>query len=204
MQFRLSLATTVLFACSMLQTAHAAISGSLWENQNPAGGATLGNVPVSPADVTFSVPNGSLDFDSRVGGNNSANYTISSWLGTGGATILTGAGKGGNTMDDTLTYLTGTVSVSNGETFTVQHDDGLTLIIGGHTVISAPGATSPASTTGTYTGASGNESFQLIYGEIEGAPAVLDVKVPDSGTTLMLLGAAIGGLAAFRRHQAWA
>jgi hypothetical protein len=191
----------------MLQTAQSAIFGSLWESQNPAGGATLGNVPLSPADVTFSVPNGSLGFDSRAGGNNSANYTIASWLGTGGATILTGAGKGGDTMDNTLTYLTGTVSVSTGQSFTVQHDDGLTLVIGGQTVINAPGATSPALTTGTYTGASGNESFQLVYGEIEGSPAVLDVNlplqgVPDSGSTLLLLSAAIGGLAAFRRRQA--
>jgi hypothetical protein len=212
MQFgltRLSLAAAVMAAGSLLQTAQAQITGSMWEGQNPAGGATLANVPGSAADVTFSVPNGPLSFDSRSGGNNSANYTIGSWLGTGGATILTGLGEAGHTLDNTLTYLTGTVSVLNGQTFTVVHDDGLTLIIGGQMVINDPGPTPPATTTGTYTGVSGNEPFQLVYGENSGPPGVLDVNlplqgVPDSGSTLMLLGAAFSGLAAFRRRLACA
>jgi len=33
------------------------------------------------------------------------------------------------------------VTMANGETFTVGHDDGLTLIINGVTVVNAPGPT---------------------------------------------------------------
>jgi hypothetical protein len=81
-------------------------------------------------------------------------------------------------MDNTLFNFTGTVSVTTGETFTVGHDDGLTLVIGGSTVISAPGPTAFELTTETYTGPSGNFAFQLVYGECCGAPADLSISLP--------------------------
>lgn len=171
------------------------ITGSLWENQTAAAGdATLANIPGTPANVTFTV-NSPLNFNS----NGSSDYTIGSWLATGGATINTGAGESGNTMNNTIIEFTGTVSVTHGETFTVEHDDGLTLKIGSDTVIDAPGPTSATLTTETYTGASGNETFTLVYGECCGPPAVLNVSLPLTaapepgslpllGTGLLLLG----------------
>ncbi len=121
--------------------AHAdTITGSIWENQpSAAADATPANVPGTTPDVTFSV-NSPMDFDSRTAANG---YTIGGFLATGGATILTGAGEAGNTMNNTIFDFKGMVTVTNGQTFTVTHDDGLTLTINGNSVIDVPGPTAP-------------------------------------------------------------
>ena len=172
------------FAFASVATVQASITGTVWEA--PASGLvdnTSDSVPASApsagtASVTFSVPNGSIDFTSIVGNDNSANYTIGSWLATGGATILTGSGASGNTMNDVLIQLVGSVTMTSGQTFTVAHDDGLTLSINGSSVIDVPGPTSPTVTTVTYTGPSGTFGFNLLYAEVDGAPAVLNVDLP--------------------------
>jgi len=152
-------------------TAHADIIGSIWEN-NPvaAGNAIPANVPNTTPDVTFDIPGSVINFQSN------GQYTIGQFLASGGATILTGAGHAGDILNNTIFNFTGTVTVTNGETFTAGHDDGLTLIIGGITVISAPGPTGFATTMQTYTGPSGNFPFQLVYGECCGAPGDIEVS----------------------------
>jgi len=152
-------------------TANADITGSIWES-DPTGAsdATPGNVPGTTPNVTFDIPGTAINFTS--GGL----YTIGEFLSSGGATVLTGASELGNTLDNTIFNFTGTVSVTSGETFTAGHDDGLTFIIGGDTVISTPGPTGFASTTETYTGPTGNEPYQLVYGECCGSPAALEIS----------------------------
>jgi hypothetical protein len=192
----------VLFAGAALTSAVAVVasnasaasiaSGSIWEVTTAiAMNATPANVPLTTPTVTFTAPSNPLSFDSRLAGNG---YTIGGFLATGGGTILTGASHSGDSLDSTLFNFTGTVSVTTGETFLVEHDDGLTLIIGGVTVISAPGPTSPTPTTGTYTGPSGNEPFQLVYGECCGPPAVLDVALPLNAVPGPIAGAGLPGL----------
>lgn len=74
--------------------------GSLYEvSSGVAQDATPGNVPAGPADVTFTAPSNPLSFNPT---DSSAIYTIGDWLATGGATILTGAGHLGDTLDNTL------------------------------------------------------------------------------------------------------
>lgn len=192
-------------ACAaLLMTApvHASIIGSIWENQQAAASnATPANVPGSTPDVTFEIAGTDIDFQS--GGL----YTIGEFLSSGGATILTGAGEAGNTLNNTIFNITGTVTVTNGETFTGGHDDGMTFIIGGTTVISAPGPTSFADTTNTYTGPSGNYAFQLVYGEVMGAPADLKISglslvtTPEPGTLAMGIGGILLALAGARRSR---
>jgi PEP-CTERM motif len=158
--------------------ANADVIGSIWENMpDAAGNATIANVPVTPPNVTFTSPT-PLNFASTVGGDPAALYTIGGFLGSGGATILTGAGLAGDTLDNTIFNITGTVTVTNGQTFAVAHDDGLTLAVGALTVIDVPGPTSPVVTTVTYTGPSGNLPFELVYGEVLGPPATLQISLP--------------------------
>jgi len=107
----------------------------------------------------------------------------------------------------TLLSFTGTVSVTNGQHFTVTHDDGLTLIIGGLDLGFSPGPTSPTTTTATYTGLTGTFPFLLVYGECCGGPAVLQVDLPLNAVpepetyALMLAGLGALGWVSRRRRR---
>src|SRR5207253_622017 len=79
---------------------------------------------------------------------------------------------------------TGTVTVTNSESFQVAHDDGLQLKIGSNLVINAPLPTSPTTTPVTYTGPSGTFPFDLVYGECCTLPAVLGVSLPLEGSAV--------------------
>jgi hypothetical protein len=117
-----------------------------------------------------------------VGANPAGNYTIGTWLGSGGATILTNTIPLTTSLDNgtqgVLIDFKGLVTVTTNQSFTTTHDDGLTLVIGGMNVITASGPTSPTVTTVMYTGPSGTLPFELIYGECCGAPAVLNISLP--------------------------
>jgi hypothetical protein len=183
------------------------ISGDLWRvPEATSQNAIIANVPATAPDVTFSV-NSPINF-------NATSASIGTWLGTGGAFNIAEntAGALAELMDNgsqgTLLQLTGFVSVTTGETFTVTHDDGLTLIIGGTDLGFNPGPTAPVVTIATYTGPSGNFPFTLVYGECCGGPAVLQVDLPFSDTTvpepttLALVGAALAAMGFARRRRA--
>jgi len=170
-KLRLRILVAACSAFLLSAPVRAEIDGSIWENDSTAASnATPGNLPVGAPDVTFSLAGTDIDFQSG------SLYTIGEFLASGGATITSGAGEAGNTLDNTIFNITGSVSVTNGETFTAGHDDGLTFIIGTDTVIDAPGPTSFSPSTGTYTGPSGDFSFQLVYGECCGAPGDLELS----------------------------
>ncbi|MGA3163640.1 MAG: autotransporter-associated beta strand repeat-containing protein, partial [Verrucomicrobiota bacterium] len=150
------------------------IVGQLWTNQlMAASDAVFDNIPTSPPDVTFTVPNGSLNFDSE----GTTYYTIGGFLTNSGATVVSGVSHAADGLDNSVMLLTGFVSVTNGSTISVVHDDGFTLQIGCDFVMSAPGVTAAETTTATYSGPSGDLPFQLFYGECCGPPAVLSVDL---------------------------
>ncbi len=179
-----------LLACA---SARADLTGMIWESgksglsSNPDVPASA---PASAPDVTFTVPNGPIAFTSITdssghlqyqdgsGFNYGAYYTIGSWLGTGGATIQTGSSQANNTMDNVLVELVGQVTLVNGQTFTVTHDDGLTFKVGGNYLVNVPAPTAPVTTTVTYNGPSGTFSFDLLYAEVGGPGAVLQLDLP--------------------------
>jgi hypothetical protein len=184
------------------------ISGNLWHvSEATSQNAIPANVPGAPPDVTFLV-NSPFNF-------NASSATVGTWLASSGASSIVEntAGTLASLMDNgsqgTLLNFIGSVTVTTGQMFTVTHDDGLTLIIGGLNLGFNPGPTAPTTSFATYTGPSGNFPFQLVYGECCGGPAVLQVDLPFSNTpavpepsTWLLLGSGLVGLAAWRRKKA--
>ena len=183
------------------------ITGSVWENQSNSNDAIPANVPLTTPDVTFSTS--AVDFSSG------SAYSIGEFLNSANpATVFLGASELNNTVNNTIWDFQGTVSVTDGEQFTATHDDGLTLVIGGLTVVSAAGPTAPVNTTFTYTGPTGTFPFDLVYGECCGAPAVLRLSLPlvggpvpgevplPAGLPLLLSGLSALGFMGWRKKRA--
>jgi PEP-CTERM motif len=196
-------------ACLNMASANI-VSGTGWEvTSAEASNATpteIASLPAGLPTFTFSAPSDPLSFNPA---DTNPPYTVGSWLATGGATGITfsNGAASGDTMNNTLFLFTGNVTVTSGEMFSVGHDDGVTLIIGGTTVVDAPGPTSLNLTPFTWTGASGTFAFTLAYGECCGPPASLVVdlslsSVPEPSTWAMLL-VGFGGLgyAGFRHAR---
>jgi hypothetical protein len=181
-------------------------TGKLWHvSEAISQNAVPANVPGTTPDVTFDV---TTPFNFSGDG-----VSVGTWLASSGAfnIIENTGGTLASLMDDlsqgALVEFTGQVTVSNGQTFDVTHDDGLTLIIGGLDLGFDPGPTSPTLSQATYTGPSGTFPFQLVYAECCSGPAVLQVDlpfestVPEFGSTLALLGACLTGIAAMRQAR---
>jgi hypothetical protein len=187
----------VLLAISVLTlatSAEAVITGSLYKvPEATAQNAVPGSVPGGAAAVTFDV-NTPMNFHAD-------GATVSQWLTSGSAFNIVENTPGtltslmDNGISGTIVNFTGFVTVTNGQTFTVTHDDGLTLIIGGLDLGFDEGPTPPVTSTETYTGPSGTFPFQLVYGECCSGPAVLQIDLPfvntpsvPEPTTVVLLG----------------
>ena len=169
------LAASVLASAAALSFSGVAganiLTGKAWNvSSSVSNDATPANVPVTAPDYTFTVEGDPLSLSSG------SLYTVGEFVSSGGGTLLTGDGT--HTLDDTLWEFIGNVTVTTGMSFTAGHDDGLTLTIGGISVISEPGPTSFVNTTRTYTGPSGTFAFQLVYGECCGSPADLAISLP--------------------------
>jgi hypothetical protein len=209
---RSSIVATVLAAVLVWAGAGTAqantISGNLWHvSEATSQNAIPANVPATAPNVTFDV-NSPINFFGT-------SVSVGTWLSNGLAfnVVENTPGTLASLMDDgsgsqgTLLEFLGFVTVTNGQTFTVTHDDGLTLIIGGTDLGFDPGPTAPVVTIATYTGPSGTFPFQLVYGECCGGPAVLQVDLPLSNTavpepgTWLLLCSGLIGLAAWRWKQ---
>ena len=203
---RIGAALLLIAAAAGAQAQNVAV-GNLWHvSEAISQNAIPANVPGTNPDVVFSV-NSPFNF-------NGTSVSVGTWLASSSAfnilenTPGTLASLMDNGTQGTLLNFTGMVTVTTGQHFSVAHDDGLTLIIGGVNLGFNPGPTAPTVTDIVYSGPSGNLPFQLVYGECCGGPAVLQIDLPFTAAVpepetyaLMLAGFGALGFVARRRRR---
>lgn len=154
---------------------------------------TLGNTPGAGATewATFSA--------SAIHFSGDSNYSLGGFLNSFGAAsniVYMNGASAASSLTDVLFEFTGTAFFTNGQTFNVEHDDGVNLYVNGVLALGAPNVTSPITTPFTYTGPTGSFNFDFIYAN--GPPTQADFTtnlvtsqtlqpVPEPSTIALLL-----------------
>jgi hypothetical protein len=135
-------------------------------------------------------------------------YSLSGFLTSGGdgLTYLTGSSHGVDSINNDVFEFTGTTTLVAGHTYTINHDDGMILFINGVKVIDS-GNPTPSIPSSFIAASSGTFSFDLLYAEVNGAPATLSGSIGSTAATpepssIVLLGSGLLAAAgAIRRRM---
>lgn len=196
---RLGLAGLLALAVS---AAHAStITGSVYSTAPyPA--------PLNPSTTPTGTDYGSFSVNqiNFFGGplSTSPSYTIGGFLNSNGSVATLSPGLAANAamnLNNTEFQFLGSNYFATG-TYTVTHDDGIYLYLNGMQVISSGSPTAAKNDSFTITTA-GNYNFDLLYAEVNGAPATLNfpAAATPEPSSFILLGSGLLSAAGLVRRR---
>jgi PEP-CTERM motif len=147
-------------------------------------GAIPGTLPPGAPNVTFLLGSVGNPFNLTADTVPApGNYTINGFLTSGGDSVayLSGGVLSGSNLDNTLFVFSGFIDLAPG-TYTVTHDDGVIVTVGGVTEIDSPSPTSAENSTFHVSTDTGLVPFEIEYAEVDGPPAVLEASGGSFGT----------------------
>lgn len=212
-----NIALAVAAAAVMSSSAYAStVSGSVWENSTSYPNTLSTTPPSGSPTATFTLGGTGDIFNFVSGGSNDLTadptYTLGGFLTSGGdsLTFQTGSTASGDSINNDTFQFTGTTYLTAGTTYTINHDDGMYLFLTGNGLTNyeeidsgAPTSNDPSSFTVAVTGF---YSFDLLYAEVNGAPADLYgtlgtiSSTPEPSSIMMLGSGLLAGAGIIRRR----
>lgn len=163
--------------------------------------------PLNPSQTPTGMNFGSFtvnQIDFFGGPNNSSpSYTVGGFLNSNGSVATLTPGLAGLNLNNKEIQFLGSNYFAAG-TYSITHDDGIFLYLNGSSTCTVCAGQPTSAATSTFTiGTSGVYSFDLLYAEVNGAPATLNfpATVTPEPSTFILLGSGLMSAAGLVRRR---